>query len=151
MSVHVFEPNLSRIGLPEKVCAGLGQVCALIISRLCQVKRICTFGQVVAYLCIIIIDGQVCLFCLQTDNFRLFLRKQTEQKTNFCLYDEQTVNGIRKIARASVFRFPFEKQHIYRYRNIYIDIYLSCRVNVYICGKWNSRKTATSVCLLQIV
>jgi hypothetical protein len=32
MLVHVFEPNLSRIGLSERVCAGLRQACAVIIE-----------------------------------------------------------------------------------------------------------------------
>jgi hypothetical protein len=55
-------------------------------------------------------DGQVRLVRLvrlQTDNFYLFLSKQT---TNFCLHDEPTVNGLRKIAWASVFRL--KQQHI---------------------------------------
>ncbi len=34
----------------------------------------------------------------QTDNFRYFLRQQTDKR--------QTVNGLRKFAWASVFRFP---------------------------------------------
>jgi hypothetical protein len=38
--------------------------------------------------------------------------------TNFCLHDEQTVKGLRKIAWSSVFRFPFETA---AYWFIYID------------------------------
>jgi hypothetical protein len=40
---------------------------------------------------------------LQTDNFRLFSSSTKGQTTNFRLYDEQAVNGLRKIAWASVF------------------------------------------------
>jgi hypothetical protein len=57
---------------------------------------------------VINIDGQVCLVHLQIDNFYLFLRKQTDKEKNFRLHDEQMVNGLRKIAWTSVFRFPFE-------------------------------------------
>jgi hypothetical protein len=49
-----------------------------------------------------VIDGQVGLIRLvrlQTDNFRM--------------YDEQTVNGLRKNARASVFRFRLKRQYIH--------------------------------------
>jgi hypothetical protein len=44
------------------------------------------------------IDAQACLvhlIRLQTVNFRLFLRQQT---ASFCLHDDQTVNGLWKIA-----------------------------------------------------
>jgi hypothetical protein len=54
------------------------------------------------------IDGQVRLVRLQMDNFCLFLRKQMDRLTNFRLHNEQTVNGLRKIASTSVFHFPFE-------------------------------------------
>ncbi len=53
------------------------------------------------------IDGEVRLFHLvrlQTDSFGLFLRQQNEQRKNFRFHDEQTENGLRKIAWASVFR-----------------------------------------------
>jgi hypothetical protein len=49
-----------------------------------------------------------CLVHLQIDNLYLFLRNQTDKEKNFRLHDEQTVNGLRRIAWASVFRFSFE-------------------------------------------
>ncbi len=63
---------------------------------------------------VICIDGPVCLVRLvhlvrlQTDNFHMFLRQQMDKTTNNFLHDEQMVNGLRKIAWASVFRFPFD-------------------------------------------
>jgi hypothetical protein len=44
---------------------------------------------------------------LQTGNFHLFLRQQ-RTTTNFRLHDEQSENGLRKIAWASVFCFVSE-------------------------------------------
>jgi hypothetical protein len=44
---------------------------------------------------------------LQTDNFR-FLFLTNGETIIFRFHDEQTVNGLRKIAWASVFRFPSE-------------------------------------------
>ncbi len=47
------------------------------------------------------IDGQgrlVRFAYLQTDNFRLCLRQQTDKRQKFGLNDEQTVNTLRKIA-----------------------------------------------------
>ncbi len=60
------------------------------------------------------IDGQVRLVRLQTDNFPLFLRKKTDKKNDkFRLHNVQTMNGLRKIAWASVFRLlPFQYIHI---------------------------------------
>jgi hypothetical protein len=47
------------------------------------------------------------LVSLQTDNFFcLFVSKQANDKIP--LHDEQMVNGLRKIASASVLHFPFE-------------------------------------------
>jgi hypothetical protein len=59
---------------------------------------------------IYIIDGQVRLVHFQKDNFCLFFRKHSDKRQNFRLHDEQTVNGLRKIAWASVFRLKL--QHI---------------------------------------
>ncbi len=58
------------------------------------------------------IDGQFRLVRLQTDNFRL--------------YNEQTVNGLRKNAWASVFRL--KRQYIY----IYIWLCIGISVYIYI-------------------
>ncbi len=67
------------------------------------------------------IDGQVRLVRLQADNFL----------TNFHLHDEQTVNGLRKIAWASVFHFCLKRQDIYMY--VYLCTYT---VHVYaVVGK----------------
>jgi hypothetical protein len=60
---------------------------------------------------LITIDGQVRLVHSQADNFRLFLCSTDGQTTNFNLHDEQTVNGLRKIAWASIFRL--KRQHRY--------------------------------------
>ncbi len=57
------------------------------------------------------IDGQVRLGRLQTDNSRLFLRKQTDKRQNFCMYDEQTVKEIEENCLG--FRFLFENGSIY--------------------------------------
>ncbi len=62
--------------------------CIKILSRLslvCQNMKFIITG----------IDGHVRLARLQKDDFRLFLDKQT---TSFRLHDEQTGNGLRKIA-----------------------------------------------------
>ncbi len=62
------------------------------------------------------IDGQVRLvrlFLLQTKNFRLFLRQQTEKRQTSVYIDEQTVNGSRKIARASIFRLMSPCLHVH--------------------------------------
>jgi hypothetical protein len=45
--------------------------------------------------------------------------------TNFRLHDEQTVNGLRKIAWASV--FLLKRQHIY------IDVYIEIYIYISIC------------------
>ncbi len=59
-------------------------------------------------------DGQVLLVRLQTDNFRLFFRQQTDKRqTSVCKM------SIRKQIKENrlVFRFPFDffvkRQHIY--------------------------------------
>jgi hypothetical protein len=61
-----------------------------------------------------IIDGQVCLVSLvrlarlQTVNSRLFLHQQTDKRQSYVrLHNQQTVNGLRKLAWASVFRLIF--------------------------------------------
>jgi hypothetical protein len=51
--------------------------------------------------------GKSVLIRFQTDNFRsILLNKRTNDKLP--LHDEQTVNGFRKIALASVVHFPFD-------------------------------------------
>jgi hypothetical protein len=81
-----------------------------------------------------------------------FVNKQ--QTTKICLCDEQTVNGLRKIKRASVFRlkrqniciykdieYKYRSRYIYISMYTYIDFYISiylyihCRFNIYIYGK----------------
>jgi hypothetical protein len=47
--------------------------------------------------CDYIIDGQVCLV------------RSNRQTTNFYFNDQQTVNGLRKIARASDFHFKGQR------------------------------------------
>jgi hypothetical protein len=54
-----------------------------------------------------IINGKVRLVRLQTDNFGLFLRQQTDEWWNFRLHDKR-INKNRL-----GFCFPFEIQHIY--------------------------------------
>ncbi len=86
--------------------------------------------------------------------------------TNFQLHDEQTVNGLAKIAWASV--FCLKQQHIHIFIDIYLDIdidiyiyiYGYIDIYIYICkychfNKYlNTRKTEltekTSVCLLRM-
>jgi hypothetical protein len=95
------------------------------------------------------IDGQVCLVRLKTDNFRLFFANKHGQTTNFHLYDEQTVNGLRQITWASVFRL--KQQHIHTY------LYTCCHFNVFIFTENGNfrlfaangkRKRKTSLCFL---
>jgi hypothetical protein len=54
--------------------------------------------------------------------------------TKLCLHNEQTINGLRKITRASVFRliFSIKRQHIYRYIYVYLYIYLCISISNYI-------------------
>jgi hypothetical protein len=70
------------------------------------------------------IDGQLRLVLLvpfQTEHFIcIFVNKPTNE--NFHLQNEQTENGLGKIAWASVFRL--KRQHIYIHSFRYISIYL---------------------------
>jgi hypothetical protein len=51
--------------------------------------------------------------------------------TNFRLHDEQMINGLRKIAWASIFHFTFETAvYIYRYMYTYIDIYILIYIDI---------------------
>jgi hypothetical protein len=90
-------------------------------------------------------DGQVRLvrfIRLQTDNFRLFLRQQTDKRNDKLLF-VQLANGKLKKENRLCFRFLFETDR-YRYRYIdkykdicihifvYIYIYICCRFNIYI-------------------
>jgi hypothetical protein len=70
------------------------------------------------------VDGLICLVRLQTANFRLFLRQQMGQTTNFRLGDEHMVKVLRNIPR-----FPF-------------SVYC---LNVSTFLQFRKRKTATSV------
>jgi hypothetical protein len=73
----------------------------------------------------------VCLVCLQTDNFCLFLCKQTDKgQSSVCTMSK------RMNENCLGFRFPFETA-------AYICRYICCRVII------NIWKTGTSVCLLQ--
>jgi hypothetical protein len=51
---------------------------------------------------VISIHGQVGLVRSQMNNFHLFLHQQTDKQQISVLHDEQTVNGLRKIAWVSV-------------------------------------------------
>ncbi len=55
------------------------------------------------------IDGQVRLGHLQTVNLRWFLRQQTDKRQT-SIWQDQMLNGLRKIAWASVFHL--KQQHI---------------------------------------
>jgi hypothetical protein len=63
--------------------------------------------------------------------------------TNFRLHDEQRVNGLRKIAQASVFRLKWQLIFVYIYVCIYLYIEMTAYLyTVSIYGKRNKRKTA---------
>jgi hypothetical protein len=55
------------------------------------------------------------------------------QRNYFRLHDEQTVNGLKKIAWASDFRSKQQHIYIYRYTDIYVDIYINIYLYMYIC------------------
>jgi hypothetical protein len=73
-----------------------------------------TDGQVSEYG----LDGQDYIVRLQTDNFHRFHLKQMDKQLR--LHDEQTVNGLRKIAWASVFSLKCQHMLIFIYMSIYM-------------------------------
>jgi hypothetical protein len=79
------------------------------------------------------------LFCKRITSLCFFANKRTNDKLP--LHEEQTVNGLRKMAWASVFCFLFETADIdiyrdinyrYRYRYIFIYIYIYAASSIYI-------------------
>ncbi len=93
----------------------------------------------------------------------------TNRKTTiFRLHDEQTVNGLWKIAWVSVFRFRFLSSSMFSCPQpcprpcFWVLVHVAMSSSMFPCqfscscqptanGKQNWRKTATAVCLLQMV
>ncbi len=79
--------------------------------------------------------------------------------TNFCWHDKQKVNGLRKVAWASVWRLHvsiFPCLHVFLFLCLCLHVSsLHVSMSPGPCflnsnnKKWNQRKMATSVCLLQ--
>jgi hypothetical protein len=96
------------------------------------------------------IDGEVrlvrlvCLVRLQMDN-RLFLHQETDKGQTSFFHDEQTVNGLRNITWASVFRLIFFMKHQHIYITIYTFIYIYTSIYIYIyIYKYKYRKRQLS-------
>jgi hypothetical protein len=83
---------------------------------------------------------------------------------HFCLHDEQTVNGLRKITWASIFHFLFETA-AYTFSSVfridtYTYTYICCHVHIYIYSiyvctengtnrKWHLFAAKRKTCLLK--